>query len=77
MELTEVANENDSEWWDLMYGKPSTECICPKCGSRHKLKLRWAGRGVPRKFCSSCKKVVVNCQMDGYYNLYVPIKNIS
>ena len=33
----------------------STECICPKCGARHRLKLLWTGRGKPRKFCPICK----------------------
>ncbi len=33
----------------------STECICPKCGTRHRVKLLWTGRGTPRKFCPICK----------------------
>lgn len=33
----------------------STECICPKCGTRHRVKLLWTGRGKPRKFCPICK----------------------
>ncbi|MFZ7124752.1 MAG: hypothetical protein ACOWWM_01180 [Desulfobacterales bacterium] len=33
----------------------SIECVCPKCGTTHKLKLLWTGRGVPRKFCPICK----------------------
>lgn len=33
----------------------STECICPKCSARHKLKMLWTGRGIPRKFCPICK----------------------
>ena len=37
-----------------IYG-PKTRCICPKCGRKHKVKLRWIGRGVPKKFCQPCK----------------------
>lgn len=33
----------------------STSCICPKCGARHRLKMLWTGRGMPRKFCPICK----------------------
>lgn len=33
----------------------SIDCICPKCGTTHKLKMLWTGRGVPRKFCPICK----------------------
>ena len=33
----------------------STECVCPKCGAKHRLKLAWTGRGKPRKFCPICK----------------------
>jgi hypothetical protein len=33
----------------------TVECICPKCGTRHKMKLLWAGRGKPKKYCPPCK----------------------
>jgi len=39
----------------LCLSEKSTECICPKCGTRHKVKLLWTGRGKPRKFCPVCK----------------------
>ena len=35
--------------------KLKVECICPKCGQKHKLSLHWIGRGTPRKYCPSCK----------------------
>ena len=35
--------------------KLKIECICPKCGIKHKMKLLWIGRGTPRKFCQTCK----------------------
>lgn len=31
------------------------ECLCPKCGHSHRMKLLWAGRGTPKKFCQPCK----------------------
>ena len=31
------------------------ECICPKCGQMHIMKIRWMGRGIPRKFCRNCR----------------------
>ena len=33
----------------------STECLCPKCGTVHKLKFLWTGRGMPKKYCQACK----------------------
>ncbi len=39
----------------LCLSEKSTECICPKCGARHRVKLLWTGRGIPRKFCPICK----------------------
>lgn len=36
-------------------GKSKVECICPGCGKMHVMKMRWIGRGVPRKFCQSCR----------------------
>jgi len=37
------------------FGKSKVECICPGCGKMHIMKMRWIGRGVPRKFCLSCR----------------------
>lgn len=34
---------------------PFTECLCPKCGVVHKMRIKWIGRGIPRKFCDKCK----------------------
>ena len=35
--------------------KSEVECICPGCGKMHIMKMRWIGRGVPRKFCERCR----------------------
>ena len=37
------------------FGKSKVACICPGCGKMHIMKMRWIGRGVPRKFCESCR----------------------
>jgi len=37
-------------------GKSMFECICPCCGILHIMKLQWSGRGIPRKFCDSCRE---------------------
>ena len=34
---------------------PSIICICPKCEETHVMKMKWIGRGIPRKFCPSCE----------------------
>lgn len=41
-----------------------TDCICPKCGREHRMKLLWAGTGIPKKFCKSCCKSVFNDACD-------------
>jgi transposase-like protein len=35
--------------------KTKVECICPKCDQKHKINFHWIGRGIPRKYCPSCK----------------------
>jgi transposase-like protein len=39
----------------VSFDKSKVECICPNCGRRHTMNIRWIGRGVPRKFCPSCR----------------------
>ena len=36
-------------------GKSQMECICPRCGKMHTMKMRWIGRGIPHKFCQHCR----------------------
>ena len=38
------------------------ECICPKCGAAHRMKLLWSGRGKPKKYCPSCKSFVATME---------------
>jgi hypothetical protein len=40
----------------------TVECICPKCGAVHRMKLLWSGRGKPKKYCPSCKSFVVTIE---------------
>lgn len=39
----------------ICLSEKKTECLCPKCGTHHRVKLLWTGRGMPRKFCPICK----------------------
>ncbi|MDJ0817287.1 MAG: hypothetical protein QNJ58_13850 [Desulfobacterales bacterium] len=36
----------------------TVECICPKCGTTHRMKMLWSGRGKPKKYCPPCKSFV-------------------
>ena len=36
----------------------TVECVCPKCGMGHRMKLLWSGRGKPKKYCPPCKSFV-------------------
>jgi len=40
---------------------PIVECRCPNCGTKHKMKLLWIGRGTPPIYCVDCKKVAATC----------------
>jgi hypothetical protein len=47
---------DEIEFDDKSYNsKMKVECICPKCGQRHVMAFHWSGRGIPRKYCPSCK----------------------
>ncbi len=47
----------------------TVDCICPKCGTHHKMKLRWTGRGKPKKFCQSCKTFVTSIEQVEFYGV--------
>ncbi len=38
------------------------ECTCPKCGVTHRMKILWAGRGRPKKFCQACKMYIATLE---------------
>lgn len=40
------------------------ECICPKCGELHKLRMFWTGTCTPKKFCKECKNLSEACDID-------------
>jgi hypothetical protein len=40
--------------------RPKMECICPVCRKKHVVSMRWAGKGIPKKFCRCCKRVVAS-----------------
>ena len=47
----------------------TVECVCPKCGTRHRLKLLWTGRGKPKKFCQPCKTFVTSIEQLEFYGV--------
>jgi len=47
--------ENAGQDFEVDFNKSKVECICPNCGRKHTMNIRWIGRGVPRKFCQSCR----------------------
>ena len=48
--------DHDSDFEQIYYdAKKKVECICPKCGQKHKMTFHWIGRGIPRKYCPPCK----------------------
>ena len=51
----EDADQRIENIQSICLSEKSTECICPKCGTHHRVKLLWTGRGMPRKFCPICK----------------------
>ena len=56
----EMMNTNENmdagDFDEIKYNdKIKVECICPKCGQKHKMNFHWIGRGTPRKYCPVCK----------------------
>ena len=54
--LSEHEELNDNEVLEPIT-RTAIECLCPKCGQRHLMNIHWIGRGVPRKFCKSCRSM--------------------
>jgi transposase-like protein len=53
--VEDVDHELEAESEVEGFGKSKVDCICPMCGRMHITKMRWIGRGVPRKFCQNCR----------------------
>ncbi len=52
-------NKSSQQQRDLRKSaKKGIKCICPKCARVHKMKMIWTGRGIPRKYCLICLKLV-------------------
>ena len=75
MSVDEMIYEEDCELdescqaTDPDCGKSLVECVCPKCGVRHKMKLCWTGTGIPRKYCAACKKSVLSYDVGEGFHL--------
>ena len=55
--------EEDDEIPEFNSGDGITmECTCPKCGITHRMKILWAGRGKPKKFCQACKMYIATLE---------------
>jgi hypothetical protein len=46
-----------------IYGQ-KTVCNCPRCRKDHTMRIKFIGRGVPRKYCPKCQ-IVVGCRSSG------------
>jgi len=56
----------------------TVECICPKCGIAHRMKLLWSGRGKPKKYCQPCKSFVSTIESPDFCGIPADIhKNIE
>jgi hypothetical protein len=55
--------EEDYDMPEFQCGDGITmECVCPKCGITHRMKILWAGRGRPKKFCQACKMYIATLE---------------
>jgi hypothetical protein len=53
---TKASPQADTDPMPIRFRENLTiECICPKCGVIHRMKLLWSGRGRPKKYCQTCK----------------------
>jgi hypothetical protein len=53
----------------------TVECICPKCGTAHRMKLLWSGRGKPKKYCPPCKNFVSTIETVDFGGVHANIRN--
>lgn len=54
--LDDGADDFDALADEASFAKTKITCVCPGCGKMHIMQIRWIGRGVPRKFCQSCRE---------------------
>ena len=47
--------------------KRTVACICPKCTDQHHVHMQWTGRGVPRKYCHTCRGLVAGLDSAATY----------
>ena len=67
-EILEEENDIDLDFEiDIFETKTSTQCVCPKCGRHHKLKIYWTGTGTPRMYCHRCREIVGGISSSAIY----------
>jgi uncharacterized protein (DUF983 family) len=47
----------------------TVDCVCPKCGTHHTMKMLWTGRGKPKKFCQACKIFVSSIESTDFFSM--------
>jgi hypothetical protein len=62
MKVCEEMDEADDEIVFQSSDGITMECLCPKCGITHRMKILWAGRGMPKKFCQTCKMYIATLE---------------
>jgi len=62
MRVYEDFDEGDEEPLFQCGDGITLECVCPKCGITHRMKILWAGRGKPKKFCQACKMYIATLE---------------
>ena len=75
-----LEEEQSCIYYDEKNGREglTVECICPKCGISHRLKLLWSGRGKPKKYCQPCKSFVSTIESIDFCDISTDIhKNIE
>jgi hypothetical protein len=62
MSVYAESDEGDEEPFFQCGDGITMECVCPKCGITHRMKILWAGRGKPKKFCQACKMYIATLE---------------
>jgi hypothetical protein len=76
MKVYEEMDEVDDEIVFQSSDGITMECLCPKCGITHRMKILWAGRGMPKKFCQTCKMYIATLETVELPRTPVPVSRV-
>lgn len=62
---------------EILEKKSSVQCLCPKCGKNHKLKIFWTGRGTPRIYCHRCRELMASISENAVYESQPDVFRVS